>query len=130
MTLALDPKLALSALETEALRQLRSRLNKPAVSDAAKSVLGKVFFDSIVRYGLAAEPPAPGGQPPALAALTAQAHAADLPGLRQVLGHLAALREKGGPGWAKALADGAPQAVISRRLALAGREPPKIPAEA
>ena len=126
----LDPKLALSAVETEALRQARTRLNKPAVSDAAKLVLGKVFLDTVLRVGLDPVEPATEANPPALASLVEAAHAADMGGLRLLTGRLAAIRTKGGPGWAKALEVGAPQAVISRRLALAGREPSKAPTEA
>ena len=51
-------------------------------------------------------------------------------GLRLLTGRLALLRAAGGSAWNKALEAGAPQAVISRRLALAGREPSKAPMEA
>ena len=121
----LDPKLALSAVETESLRALRARLGKPAASEAAKAVLGKVWLETIARVGLIiAEPPA-GETPIGVADLAAAADAADMGELRLIVGRLAALRAKGGPGWAKALEARAPQAVISRRLALAGREPAK-----
>ena len=125
-----DPALALSNVETEALRQLRTRLNKPATSDAARLVLGKVFLETIARNGVAAIDPPAEAHPPAVASLIDAAHAADMGGLRLLTGRLAAIRDKGGPGWNKALELKAPQAVISRRLALAGREPAKTPAEA
>ena len=54
-----DP-LALSAVETESLRMLRARLNKPAASDAAKAVLGKVFLETVARVGLKVEAAAGG----------------------------------------------------------------------
>ena len=128
--MSLDPKLALSATETEYLRQLRARLGKPAASDAAKAVLGKVWLETIARVGLTLSKPPAGEAPQAVAVLATAADAADMGELRLIVGRLAALRAKGGPGWAKALEARAPQAVISRRLALAGREPAKTPAEA
>ena len=129
MTAALDPKLALSAVETESLRALRARLAKPAASEAGKAVLGKVWLETIARVGLTIAEPSAGETPPAVAALAAAADAADMGELRLIVGRLAVLRAKGGAGWAKALEARAPQAVISRRLALAGREPAKSPAE-
>ncbi len=125
---ALDPKLALTAVETESLRQLRTRLNKPATSDAARLVLGKVFLETVARMGLTpAEPSA--AQPTAPKALIEAAHAADMGGLRLLTGRLAAIRAADRKAWAATLAAGAPQAIVSRRLALAGREPAKVPAE-
>ena len=121
--------LALSAVETESLRALRARLVKPAASDAGKAVLGKVWLETVARVGLTPVDPPAGDTPPAIAALIAAADAADMSELRLIVGRLAAIRAKGGPGWAKALEARAPQAVISRRLALAGREPAKTPAE-
>ena len=124
----LDPKLALTAVETESLRQLRTRLNKPATSDAARLVLGKVFLETVARVGLTpAEPTA--AQPSAPAALIAAAYAADMGGLRLLTGRLAAIRAADPKAWGASLAAGAPQAIVSRRLALAGREPAKVPAE-
>ncbi|MBE7219374.1 MAG: hypothetical protein INR64_12945, partial [Caulobacteraceae bacterium] len=54
MTGRLDPKLALSQVETEALRSLRTRLNKPPVSDAASATLGRVFLQVMARNGVEA----------------------------------------------------------------------------
>jgi hypothetical protein len=122
-----DPRLALSAVETESLRQLRTRLNKPAVSDAARAVLGKVFLETVARVGLDASPPTP-EIPSAPKTLAEAAHGADMGGLRLLVGRLAAIRAAGGKAWADSLAAGAPQAIIGRRLALAGREPAKGPA--
>lgn len=123
-----DPKLALSAVEAEALRQVRTRLNKPATSDAARQVLGKVFLDTVFRVDI--QPiESPAGSPAlSPAAMALAADAADMGGLRLLTGRLAALRATNGSAWNKALEAGAPQAVISRRLALAGREPAKAPA--
>ena len=119
-----DP-LALSAVETEALRRLRARLNKPAAGEAAKAVLGKVFLETVARAGLDAPPPAAGEAPAAPAALIAAAHAADMGGLRRLCGRIAHLRASDPRAHAAALDARLHQAIISRRLALAGREPAK-----
>ena len=126
---ALDPKLALSAVEAESLRQLRTRLNKPATSDAARLVLGKVWLETIARVGITPAEPA-GAQPTVPQALIEAAHAADMGGLRLLTGRLAAIRTGDPKAWGQSLAAGAPQAIVSRRLALAGREPSKAPHEA
>ena len=124
-----DPKLALSDVEVEALRALRTRLNKPAVSDAASATLGRAFFQVIARSDLAPAADVAGvsvmeatlGRAPAAAtrAIRAAAGLANLNLLLAVLHRrLAAPAE-----WRALQLAGAPQAVISRRLQLAGREP-------
>ena len=125
-----DPALALSPVETEALRQLRTRLNKPAVSDAASATLGRVFLQVLARNGV--EPAADaaglqrleatlGREPRALVdAIRAAAGIADL----RLLAAILARRLSASPAdWRALQIVGAPQAAISRRLQLAGREP-------
>lgn len=120
-----DPALALSAVEVESLRQMRTRLNRPPVGEAARAVLGKAFLDTVARSGLVAEPPPAGGAAPSPAELAALADAADMGALRRLCGHMAQLRTTDPRLWSLALDAHAPQAIISRRLALAGREPAK-----
>ncbi len=119
-----DP-LALSAVETESLRSLRARLNKPAAGDAAKAVLGKVFLATVARSGLDAPAAAVGEAFAAPAALVAEAHAADMAALRRLCGLIARARASDPRGHASLLDAKLHQAIISRRLALAGREPSK-----
>ena len=124
-----DPKLALSQVEVEALRSLRTRLNKPAVSDAASATLGRAFFQVIARFDL--EPAADGSgvavmeatlgkAPPALIEAVRGAGMANLRVLLAML-HKRLIQSPGD--WRALQSAGAPQAVISRRLQLAGREP-------
>ncbi len=112
----------LSAVETEALRQMRTRLAKPAVSDAAAATLGRAALQVLARSGVA--PGAARPQPPASApAFAARVQDADLPALSDLAGVLWTVIERARPGeWRAWLAAGAPQAVIARRLQLAGRE--------
>ncbi len=119
-----DP-LALSAVETESLRMLRARLNKPAASDAAKAVLGKVFQETVARVGLAAEGAAGSEPPQPAAALVAGAAVADMGELRALCASLAHLRTTDPRAFGRLLDARVPQSIISRRLALAGREPSK-----
>lgn len=124
-----DPRLALSQVEVEALRALRTRLNKPAVSDAASATLGRAFFQVVARSDLA-----PAADPAGLAVVEAslgRAPSTLVEAVRAAAGManlnllLAVLhRRLADPaGWRALQAAGAPQAVISRRLQLAGREP-------
>ena len=117
-----DP-LALSAVETESLRMLRARLNKPAASDAAKGVLGKVFLETVARVGLTVEGAASREPLPSSAALLAGTAAADMGELRALCASLAHLRITDPRAFARLLDAKVPQSIISRRLALAGREP-------
>ena len=129
MTGRAAPRLALSDVEVEALRALRTRLNKPAVSDAASATLGRAFFQVLARADLA--PPAEsaalavvettlGRTPSAVVeAVRAAAGLANLNLLLAVLHRRLAVPAE----WRALQVAGAPQAVISRRLQLAGREP-------
>ena len=119
-----DP-LALSAVETESLRMLRARLNKPAASDAAKAVLGKVFLETVARVGLKVEAAAGRETLPFSAALIAGVVGADMGELKDLCASLAHLRATDPRAFARLLDAKVPQSIISRRLALAGREPSK-----
>ena len=124
-----DPKLTLSQVEVEALRTLRTRLNRPAVSDAASATLGRAFFQVIARSDL--EPTAGpadlavieatlGRAPSAIAGAV---RGAGMANLRLLLAVLHRRFTSSPADWRALQVAGAPQAVISRRLQLAGREP-------
>ena len=125
----LSAKLALSQVEVEALRSLRTRLNKPAVSDAASATLGRAFFQVIARADLAPTADAAAGAAleaklgPTPAAAVQAARGVDLTGLNLILAVLHRRLSANPADWRALQTAGAPQAVISRRLQLAGREP-------
>lgn len=125
---AVDPKLVLSAVETEALRQMRTRLNKPAVSDAACATLGRAFLSVAERNGFG-----PSADPAGLQVMQAAVgpgaeklmEASKVVGLNTLAVLTAVLKARldASPAeWRRLVADGAPQALITRRLQLAGRE--------
>jgi hypothetical protein len=127
-----DKALALGAVESELLRDLRSRLNRmaalaPAV--AAKSIgpLTKGFYDLCDRVGLAPAAPASGT---GKAWIASAADHASMNKLRALVGALQQQQQADPARWSEVVATGALQAVISRRLALAGREPAKEGAQA
>ena len=124
-----DPKLALSQVEVEALRTLRTRLNKPAVSDAASATLGRAFFQVVARADLE-----PAADPAGLAVIEATlsrapsaildaTRYAGMANLSLILAVLHRRLTTSPADWRALQTAGAPQAVISRRLQLAGREP-------
>ncbi|MES2033006.1 MAG: hypothetical protein V4466_02415 [Pseudomonadota bacterium] len=118
-----DKALALSSIETELLRDLRSRLNRRAVSDAALNALGAAFLQASARVDLG------DGEPIAVANLSVEAvikaaATADMKVLARLVATLGAERKKSPKAWPALVAAGAPQAILSRRLALAGREQP------
>ena len=114
-----DPKLALSATETESLRAMRSKISRPPPGDAALGVVARAYFEVCARAGL---PAAGDAGTPSPKALVDAAASADMAGLAALLGSLRAVLQRSSGDWRAAIAAGAPQAVISRRLALAGRE--------
>ena len=125
-----DPALALSQVEADALRTLRTRLNKPATSDAASATLGRVFLQVMARNGV--EPTADsvglqvleatlGREPRSL--VDAIRDAAGLSNLRLFTAVLSRRLAASTADWRALQTAGAPQAAISRRLQLAGREP-------
>ena len=112
----------LSAVEVESLRQLRTRLNKPAVSDAAAVTLWRAATQVLARNGVTADDARPAA-PASAAAFKREAEAADLAALCVLSSALWTKVETARPGeWRAWQADGAPQALITRRLQLAGRE--------
>ncbi|HEX8570439.1 MAG TPA: hypothetical protein VF699_11025 [Caulobacteraceae bacterium] len=114
-----DPKLALSATETESLRAMRSKISRPPPGDAALGVVGRAYFEVCARAGLPAAGDAGAVSAPALVEAAASA---DMARLTALLGSLRAVLQRSPAEWRAAIAAGAPQAVMSRRLALAGRE--------
>jgi hypothetical protein len=113
-----DPKLALSATETESLRAVRSKISRPPPGDPALNVVARAYFELCARAGMAAA--RGGGMSPQQ--IVEAAASADMAALQVLQGDLRALLQGPPAGWRAAIAAGAPQAVISRRLALAGRE--------
>lgn len=104
MTPKLDPAAALDARDTELLRDLRSRLNRLPPSAAARNVLAGAVFKACARVGLV------DGATGSLAELSSAVAA------------LMALRSERPDDFAKAVASGSLQTVLTRRLVLAGRE--------
>jgi hypothetical protein len=113
--------LKLSNVEVESLRQMRTRLNRSATSDAASATLGRAFFQIVARVGVAPDAVLEKSADSA-AQLLAAVGSADLAGLRDAMNVLQ-VRLGNPPGWRALQTAGVPQAVISRRLQLAGREP-------
>ena len=114
--------LALGPIETEMLRDIRSRLNRRAVSDAALFALGTAFITACAR----ADVPATTAVPAKVlsgALVVKTAAAADIATLSRLVATLAEHRTLDPKCWPALVASGAPQAILSRRLALAGREP-------
>lgn len=115
--------LTLSAVETELLRDVRSRLNRKAVSEAALFALGSAFITACERVDMAPSTPIPVENLSAPAFVKA-AQGADLKTLCRLVATLRDHRQKHPRQWPALVAGGVPQAVLSRRLALAGREQP------
>ena len=113
--------LKLTDVEAESLRQMRTRLNKPAVSDAASATLGRAFFQIVDRVGVRPNAKLDKASEGA-DQLNAAIRTADITRLAGVMNVLQ-LRLGNPPGWRALQTASVPQAVISRRLQLAGREP-------
>ena len=113
--------LKLTDVEVESLRQMRTRLNKPAVSDAASATLGRAFFQIVARVGVEPGASLERSAESAAGLLTA-IRTASLSELAPVMSVLQ-VRLANPAGWRALQTAGVPQAVISRRLQLAGREP-------
>jgi hypothetical protein len=112
-----DPKL--SAVETEQVRDIRSRLNrvpKGPMGDKSVGPLSKGFFDVCARVGLPGQGSAPQN---AIAE-------ADLATLNGVVASLRKLRDDP-KSWRAQFDSGVLQAVLTRRLVLGGREQPSEP---
>lgn len=120
-----DPKAALSAVETELLRDLRSRLNRMPPGKDARGVLAGAFFKACARVGLEPREDAPSD--PVTGQLIANvATRADLDALRGLVSVLAAVRRAHPDAFMALFVGGAGQAVLTRRLVLAGREQPRV----
>ncbi|MDB5438745.1 MAG: hypothetical protein JWM33_1172 [Caulobacteraceae bacterium] len=117
--------LALTPIEAEQLRDLRSRLNRvPAGPLGDKSVgpLSKGFFVTCGRVGL--EPQSGGegfGSVPELKTAIAQA---DLIRLKQIVARLQSLQAADFKIWRMLFGHGVLQAILTRRLILGGKEQP------
>ena len=114
----------LSPVETEQVRDLRARLNRvPAGAPGDKSVgpLSKGFFVLCGRIGLA---PQTGGEGfSSVEDLKTAIAEGDLVRLKQIVGRLQGLQAADFKIWRTLFSHGVLQAVLTRRLVLAGREP-------
>lgn len=117
------PAYPLTLVETELARDMRSRLNRRAISDAAALSLGAAFFQVCARLDIA---PQTDGQQAVLSphGIARAAESADMKGLRALVFVLFASKQQDSKGWNAIVAAGAPQAILSRRLVLAGKEQP------
>jgi hypothetical protein len=114
--------LALGPIETEMLRDVRSRLNRRAVSDAALFALGTAFIAACARADVPVTTAVPAKTLSGLLVVKIAA-TADIATLSRLVATLAEHRTLDPKCWPGLVAAGAPQAILSRRLALAGREP-------
>jgi hypothetical protein len=114
---------SLSAIETERLRDLRMRLNRRAGSDAALLTLGGVCLKALEQVGLSGGAPYPVASL-SIPGLVRTAARADLAMLARLVATLKDYKDAQPKAWPAAVAAGAPQALLSRRLVLAGREQP------
>ena len=117
-------KIPLSNVETEQVRDLRARLNRlpqGALGDKSVGPLSKGFFDVCARVGLGQAGTPPAGLDPAT--LKFAAATAELPALSGLVVALQAARGADPAGWRRWVDQGALQAILTRRLVLAGREP-------
>ncbi len=116
-----DKALALGAVEVEILRDLRSRLGRP-INGKAAVVLFNAIAQVAARVDLTPRPDDKTWRTADPAAFKAAVATANMAGLRAAIAGLNLLKGQP-PLIVQALADGLPQAVFSRRLVLAGREP-------
>ena len=117
------PANLLTAVETEMVRDMRSRLNRRAISDAAALSLGGAFLQVCTRVDIAPEAGTKGVDlTPHLIARSADS--ADMATLRQLAFALFKARQDAPKTWNAVVAAGAPQAILSRRLVLGGKEQP------
>jgi hypothetical protein len=117
-------KVPLTDIGAEQVRDLRARLNrvpKGALGDKSVGPLSRGFFDVCARVDLQAAPVTPELTTPA--ALADAAKAADIAGLQSLVGGLQNLRAANPDAWRTWWDAGALQAILTRRLVLAGRLP-------
>ena len=113
----------LSNIGAEQVRDLRARLNrvpKGALGDKTVGPLSKGFFDVCARVDLQPAAPVDVATP---AALNAAAKSADLATLQSLVGALQKQRTGNPAGWRAWWDEGVLQAILTRRLVLAGRLP-------
>ncbi|MDB5444501.1 MAG: hypothetical protein JWP86_33 [Phenylobacterium sp.] len=118
-------KAPLSDIGAEQVRDLRARLGrvpKGALGDKSVGPLSKGFFDVCARVGL--EVLVDGTQPASPGELLEAVEAADMAGLQKLVTGLHAIRAANPSGWRAWMDQGCLQAVLRRRLVLAGRLPP------
>lgn len=111
----------LTSVELEQVRDMRSRLNrvpKGTLGDKSVGPLSKGFFDVCANAGL--EPLA--GAPMSVADLAQAASEGDMAALRKAVGGMAALKQTNAKAWRTIFDLGLMQAILTRRLVLAGRE--------
>jgi hypothetical protein len=119
-------KAALSNIGAEQVRDLLARLNrvpKGALGDKSVGPLTKGFFDVCARVELQPAAPAPDAATPA--ARKAAVDSADLAALQSLVGALQKQRAGNPAGWRVWWDEGVLQAILTRRLVLAGRLPAK-----
>lgn len=113
----------LSNIGAEQVRNLRARLNgvpKGSLGDKSVGPLTKGFFDVCARVDLS---PAAAAEVASPADLKALAKSADLAALQSLVGALQKQRADNPAGWRAWWDEGVLQAILSRRLVLAGRLP-------
>ena len=119
MTARPEPKPApLSAVEVEQLRDIRARLNrvpKGSLGDKSVGPLSRGFFEVCARTGL---PLGESAEAPSAEAVAA----ADIAALRRQVAGLHTLRQTDPAAFRRLFDGGLPQAVVTRRLVLGGRE--------
>jgi len=119
----MKPPFPLTPVETEMVRDMRSRLNRRAISDAAALSLGTAFLQVCMRVEIApkASPPLTDVSPHGIARA---AEGADMALLRRLAFVLFEQKRDTPKSWNAIVHAGAPQAILSRRLVLAGKEQP------
>ena len=116
----------LSAVETEQVRDIRARLGrvpKGPMGDKSVGPLSKGFFDVCARVGIGAGPERPEGLDmphPSLMAETIREAGIDQ--LQNAVTDLHTIRKLSPTAWRVWFDHGVPQAILTRRLVLGGRE--------
>ena len=119
-------KAPLSDIATEQVRDLRARLNrlpKGALGDKSVGPLSKGFFDVCARAGLAVLAENPTLDVTAPGVLLEAAETGDMAVLQNLVAALHTLRNSNPSGWRWWVDQGYLQAILRRRLVLAGRLP-------
>ena len=115
----------LTAVEVEQLRDLRARLYRiepGPLGERSVGPLTKGFFDVCARVGLGRHLDGMAFDAAAKAGLPDAAKDADLEALRRMVSNLYVVRETAGGAWRGWLNTGILQAILTRRLVLAGKE--------